>query len=473
MAFQPEKDLTCPVCQDIFKDPVVLTCSHSLCKECVSSWWTEKPLQECPVCKRRASRSDPPLNLALRNLCEAYLQQEQKKEHMCPLHSETFKLFCVSDQQPVCVVCRDSETHRDHQVRPIDEATKRCKEDLQTALNPLKDQLELMEEFKENCEISLAHIKTQTNHTARLIEKEFLKLHNFLAEQEESRIKALKDEEERKTQRMKDKIAAVSTEIETLSETIRATEEELRATDISFLLKYKAAVERVQCCPLLEEPQLDPGALINQAKHLGNLVFNIWTNMKKLVEYRPVVLDPNTAHPELVVSDDLSSVQAGAEHVLPKNPERARVELPLVRGSEGFNYGSHSWEVEVESKTWGLGLVTESVFHNTDDHADPAVGWYGIEFQDGQYELFNLHSKKEILVKSKSSPRRIMVHLDCTKRKVTFYDADTNTRIHSISKISQDKLFPIFGSGGPMSILPRKIQYSTSQTFSRCKFYSV
>uniref|UniRef100_A0A3B4WRZ9 RING-type domain-containing protein n=1 Tax=Seriola lalandi dorsalis TaxID=1841481 RepID=A0A3B4WRZ9_SERLL len=61
MSAQSEDDLSCPVCQDIFKNPVILSCSHSFCKDCLQSWWREKPLQECPVCKRRSSKSDPPL----------------------------------------------------------------------------------------------------------------------------------------------------------------------------------------------------------------------------------------------------------------------------------------------------------------------------------------------------------------------------------------------------------------------------
>ncbi len=29
------EDFSCPVCNEIFKDPVVLSCSHSVCKECL------------------------------------------------------------------------------------------------------------------------------------------------------------------------------------------------------------------------------------------------------------------------------------------------------------------------------------------------------------------------------------------------------------------------------------------------------
>ncbi|XP_069025735.1 nuclear factor 7, ovary-like [Embiotoca jacksoni] len=124
MASISEEDLCCPVCQDVFEDPVVLSCNHSFCKECLQRWWRDKPTQECPVCKRRSSKRNPPRNLVLKKLCETFLLEREQKastesEPLCSLHSEKLKLFCLDHQQPVCVVCLDSKTHSDHRFRPI------------------------------------------------------------------------------------------------------------------------------------------------------------------------------------------------------------------------------------------------------------------------------------------------------------------------------------------------------------------
>ncbi|KAL0159020.1 hypothetical protein M9458_047096, partial [Cirrhinus mrigala] len=42
-------------------------------------------------------------------------------EEVCSSHREKLKLFCLTDKEPVCLVCRDSQRHTNHTFKPISE----------------------------------------------------------------------------------------------------------------------------------------------------------------------------------------------------------------------------------------------------------------------------------------------------------------------------------------------------------------
>ncbi|KAL2080820.1 hypothetical protein ACEWY4_022673 [Coilia grayii] len=416
--------------EDIFKDPVIMDCSHSVCKGCLQRFWETKRHQECPICRKKFLQSNPQPNLALKNLCETFLENQRASagsEVFCSLHSEKLKLFCLEDKQPVCLVCRDSRGHKNHNFIPV---------------------VEIASEYK-----------TQVQHTEKQIREEFEKLHQFLRDEEAARIAALREEEEQKSQMMKEKIEKMSREISSLSDTIRAIEEQMKADDITFLQHYKSTVERAQCT--LQDPERLSGALINVAKHLGNLKFRVWEKMQEIVQYTPVTLDPNTASPELILSEDLTSVRwGGKRQQLPDNPERFDKHCSAL-GSEGFNSGTHCWDVKVgENIWWNVGVMTESLQRNG-DYTSMSGRWF-VRYKDGKYGARSPPQPSALLT-VKQKLQRIRVQLDWDRGKLSFSDPDNNTHLHTLTHTFTERVYPYFSTVPTLRILPVKAAVTVEQ----------
>lgn len=458
MASVPE-DLCCPACHDIFRDPVLLSCSHSFCKGCLQSWWGIKLPHDCPVCRAPSDRSDPPCNLALKNLCLAFLHERDRKaslglEALCRVHSEKLKLFCLDHQQPICVVCRDANVHCGHRFKPIEEAAQDHRGELQNALKALQDRMKAFSEVQVNFNLTADHIKLQFQNTERQIREEFRRFHHFLQEEEEARMAALREEEEEKTQMMKMKLDNLSRNMSALSDTVSVALELLQADDLPLLQRYG----RVQLQPVMEVPQLGWGSLIEVTKHLGNLTFNIWNKMKDMVSYTPVVLDPNTANAELVLSEDLMSVRFGKRQSVPENPERFEY-WDSVLGS-GFISGSHSWDVEVkDNKDWEVGILAESVCRQ--GFAGSTV--WSVGFSDAGYRAYSPTEKYVSL--PVAEVERIRLHLDWDRGELSFLQLDTDTPLHTFTHTFTEKLYPYLCSrdGPPLKVLPLNVSVTVEQ----------
>ncbi|XP_067284542.1 nuclear factor 7, brain-like isoform X1 [Pseudorasbora parva] len=442
------KDLSCPVCCEIFKAPVLLSCSHSFCKECLQQFWRTKGTQECPVCRRRSSNQNPPINLALKNLCESFLKKRKERrssgsEEICSLHSEKLKLFGQEDKQPKCLLCITSQKHDNHKFRPISEVVSSCKEELDTALKSLQEKLQHNKNIKGEFEKTAQHIKTQAEHTERQIKQQFEKLHQFLRDEEEATITTLREEEEQKKQMTKEKLEVMNTHISALSHTIKDMEM-MRASDVCFLKEIPVSMERVQRSQ--PDPRMASGALIHVPWYLGNLQFRVWKKMQDIVHNTPVILDPKTANSHLVLSDDLTSVRYSRnDQSLPDNPERFDHHL-CVLGSEGFNSGTHSWDVEVkENYWWTLGVTTAlnqrkgSGFFNNDDV-------WCVEYNQGGLSLDYGFPVNQML-------ERVRVCLDYDRGTVSFSDPLTNTHLHTFTTSFTHTLFPFFSCPDSLRIL--------------------
>lgn len=184
----------------------------------------------------------------------------------------------------------------------------------------------------------------------------------------------------------------------------------------------------------------------------------------------PITLDPNTANPLLSVSDDLTSVTIMDEdQKLPDNPERLDSCLCIL-ASEGFNSGTHWWDVEVgDCETWSLGVMTESAQRKGDINSRSGL-WY-MWYYDGEYGGGSSPQPHSLLL-LEHKLQKIRVELDWDRGTLSFSDPLTGIHIQSFSHRFTDKLLPYLavGSGkSPLKVLP--VQCYKNATQLRCPVF--
>uniref|UniRef100_A0A452HW00 Zinc finger protein RFP-like n=1 Tax=Gopherus agassizii TaxID=38772 RepID=A0A452HW00_9SAUR len=375
-----QEEATCPICLEYFTEPVTLECGHNFCRACISQCWEgSDTAASCPQCRETVQQRNLRPNRQLANVLEIAKRLSLQKakgtggDGVCGEHQEALKLFCEEDQTPICVVCDRSRAHRAHTVVPIQEAAQEYKVGNSTGEGNSQEYL----------------VGACCSEPRQKIVSEFQQLREFLEEQERLLLAQLEKLDEEIVRIQNENVSKLSEEISRLSELISEMEGKCQ----------KPASEFLQ-------------VRLNEKRR-----WDTWFK-KDLPSVMNVTLDPDTAHPKLVLSEDRKSVTRGdTRQQLSNTPERFDT-APCVLGCEGFTSGRHCWEVEVRGgRFWSVGVARESVRRKGGISRSPEGGIWAVECWGGQFQA--LTSPVTPLPLSRV-PSRIQVCLDCDRGQVTF-----------------------------------------------------
>ncbi|CAI5768149.1 E3 ubiquitin-protein ligase TRIM7-like [Podarcis lilfordi] len=460
----PVRDLceeaTCPICLEYFRDPVIIhECGHNFCRSCLIQCWEKSEGEaSCPQCRETVEQSSIRRNQQLANVVEiakkfSHLggrEEGEGKGRVCEKHQEPLKLFCKEDQSPICVVCDRSKEHKGHEVVPLEEASQEYKDQISSCLDNVKKEREKILKFKADTEKESQDLLKQTGAEREKMVAEFRRLRQFLEEEEKRILAQMAEVEKEIAAKREEHLARLSRELSSLEGLIREMEEKLQEPASELLQDIGSFLQRSQEKENLEDPPVafppDVKWKIWDFSDINPFLEGLMNKFRDTVEYglqlqkENVTLDPDTANPYLILSEDRKRVRRGDVYQdLPDNPERFDTYF-YVLGFEGFTSGRHFWEVTVgREERWGVGVARKSVKRKGGSSFGPTDGIWGFGKWDGGYVPRKAPVPNE-------EPKRIRVALNCEGGRVSFYDADTAVLLYTFpaASFSGETLQPLF-----------------------------
>ncbi|KAK3537971.1 hypothetical protein QTP70_024795, partial [Hemibagrus guttatus] len=333
------------------------------------------------------------------------------EKYTCQKHERPLELFCRDDQMYLCQFCTEGD-HKDHKVIPLEEESGQRKSHLGKTQSELQQmiqkRLKKIQEINHSVELSKAGLLEVMEEKQKAAEK-----------QAEGLIKDLEQEIEKLKKRDAD--------LEQLSH----TDDHLYFLQVSVPFSITQPQFTRYCASNWTEisinTELSVDALRTALPQLQK------TLNEKLRETVDVVLDPDTASPFLILSDDGKQVTCGnAKQNLPDTPKRFTNYL-IVLGKQRFSSGRFYFEVQVSGKTeWRLGVARESVYRKSKiETFKPQDGVWTLALRNGNE--YKARDDPYISLFLRENPEKVGVFVDYEEGLVSFYDVEARSHIYSFT----------------------------------------
>ncbi|KAM5217664.1 E3 ubiquitin-protein ligase TRIM58 isoform 3-T3 [Hipposideros larvatus] len=433
----------CPVCLDFLQEPVSVDCGHSFCLRCISEFCDKSDsapggLYACPQCRGPFAREGFRPNRQLASLVDGVRQLglgAGLAGAQCARHGQELSRFCEDDQAALCWMCDTAPEHRGHRTAPLQEAARHHQAKLQMALELVRKEMEeaLTQEANvvKKTIIWKEKVETQRQH----FRLEFEKHRGFLAQEEQLQLRRLEQEERATLQRLRDSKSRLAQHSRTLRELADELEDRCQRPALGLLEGVGGALSRSKSVTRLELETI-PMELKTMCRIPG---------MREMLRkfQVDVKLDPATAHPSLLLTADLRSVQDGELwRDVPSNPERFDT-WPCILGLQNFSSGRHYWEVMVGERTeWGLGICQDTMPRKGETTPSPENGVWAMWLLKGN-EYMVLASPSVPLLHLER-PRCIGIFLDYEAGEISFYDITNGSYIYTFRQLFTGLLRPYF-----------------------------
>ncbi|XP_076828745.1 zinc finger protein RFP-like [Brachyhypopomus gauderio] len=376
---------------------------------------------------------------------------ENLENYICQKHEKPLEMFCRDDQTCVCQFCTKGD-HRTHTTVPIETEMQKKKMELETTQTEvremIKQRMKKVDEIKHSVELKQKNTEKEKADNMEV----FSSLLRCIERSRTELLQVLEEKQKAAERQAEEFIKDLEQEI---------TELKRRNTELDQISHTEDHIHLLQMYPsLCSPPHTRDWTNITINTHLSvetlrraltQLQESLNMEMEELAKIElkriqqcavDVTLDPDTAHPDLILSADGKQVKYGnTQQNLPDNPARFEYS-PCVLGKEGFSSGRFYYEVQVKGKVkWALGLAGETSPRKGMIICSPEDGYWSIcKKKNNEYEALDSPSESLSL---KQAPQKVGVFVDYEEGLVSFYDVEARAHIYSFTGQSfTGRLYP-------------------------------
>ncbi|XP_033982051.1 zinc finger protein RFP-like [Trematomus bernacchii] len=426
----------------------------------------------CDVCTGTRLKALKSCLVCLASYCETHLEPHLKmsglKRHqlidpvenlesrMCVKHDKLLELFCKTDQVCVCMLCTVLD-HKTHDVVPLKEGYEGKKAELGKTEAEIQQMIKKrrlkIQEMNRSVELSKEGADREIADGVQV----FTALKESVERSQAELIDTITEKQRETEEQAEGFIKELEQEISELKKRSSEVEQLSRSEDQLHLLQSFTSLNAAPPTKNWTEVRVRPPSYEGTVRRaVTQLEETLSKQMKKLLEVElkrvqqyevEVNLDPNTAHPELILSDDGKQVKhVDVKKNLPNNPKRFD-KCPCVLAKQSFSSGRFYYDVQVKGKTeWDLGVARESINRKGDITLSPQKGYWTIVLRnENEYKAL---AGPSVSLSLKSQPQKVGVFVDYEEGVVSFYDVDAAALIYSFTGCCfKEKLYPYFCPG--------------------------
>lgn len=444
----------------------------------------------CDLCQETTCKAVKSCLVCLASYCNTHLEPHRTvqafkwhelidpimslENRLCKKHNKIREYFCRSDQSCVCSVCLKDD-HALHDAVYVEEEFKKKRDELKhlkkqvehalTAKVMMEDRIKTsVMKGRQKIEKIKAEAVKAFDALVSLIENRKIKLIDLLEEKQkvaeqkaEAQLRQLQldiDEDNQLSAKLDElsnaednfKVLQEFPSVSGLSNTKYSVSGQvqipLNLDAVRSLVSKMKGMLNEEMDDIMREVDLVDKANLKEQVHCqtGKMFGDELEKIKKQCAVK-VTLDPNTAHPCLIVSGDGKQVwNVGRKRKIPDNSTRFDF-FHFVLAREGFSSGRFYFEAMLkEQRGWEIGVVRESISKKgLNLSLSPENGCWTVGSYWGRCQA---NANPPVTLSLQKEPENIGVFVDYEGGLVSFYDVDTRALIYSFDNCAFTAVIP-------------------------------